>query len=101
MTEPFSDDPFVYADVNAAWLASAKAVPVMQQPTYYLSQKPERAAHECRRILRLQAEALRRRLEHTGGRGFIIGVSGGLDSALAAIAAVKAADMMGLPRSGV
>ena len=39
MTEPFSDDPFVYADVNAAWLASAKAVPVMQQPTYYLSQK--------------------------------------------------------------
>ncbi|NLL34848.1 MAG: NAD(+) synthase [Clostridiales bacterium] len=62
-------------------------------------------AHElrrrCRTILSIQAHGLRKRLEHTGARFVIIGVSGGLDSTLALIACAEAMDLMGRPRSDI
>jgi NAD+ synthase (glutamine-hydrolysing) len=67
----------------------------------YLSADPEIRKKQCARILDLQTAALRRRLSHIGGKGFVIGVSGGLDSALALLASVSAADKMGLKRKDV
>ena len=55
----------------------------------------------CEKILSLQAMGLRRRLSHTGGKKVVVGLSGGLDSTLALIVAVKAFDMLGLDRKGV
>ena len=52
-------------------------------------------------MLDLQAAALCRRLTHMHGKGFVIGVSGGLDSALALLAATAAADRLGMPRTCV
>ncbi|MFY7960240.1 MAG: DUF1800 family protein, partial [Elsteraceae bacterium] len=47
----------------------------------------------------LGPEALMRRIESTGAKSLVIGISGGLDSTHALIVAAKACDRLGLPRS--
>ena len=60
---------------------------------------PEEHADDfCREILRLQAEGLRRRMEHAFAKKLVIGVSGGLDSTLALLVAARALDLSGRPR---
>ena len=44
-------------------------------------------------ILNMQAQGLRRRIEHTHAKSLVIGLSGGLDSTLALIVAAKAMDL--------
>lgn len=53
------------------------------------------------KIITLQALALKRRLEHIHSRKVVIGLSGGLDSTLALLVAVKAYDMLGYDRTGI
>lgn len=55
----------------------------------------------CEEILMMQAVGLKKRLEHTGSRCAVVGISGGLDSTLALLVMVKACDLLGLPRSSV
>ena len=55
----------------------------------------------CEEILSIQASGLKKRLEHTGSKNAVIGISGGLDSTLALLVMVKAFDWLGLPRSGI
>jgi len=55
----------------------------------------------CQEIFALQTTGLARRLRHTGSKTVVIGLSGGLDSTLALLVAVKAFDRLGLDRSGV
>ncbi len=52
-------------------------------------------------ILGMQAMGLKKRLEHTGCRFAVVGLSGGLDSTLALLVAVRAFDRLGLPREGL
>ncbi len=52
-------------------------------------------------ILNIQAQALKRRIEHTGSKTAVIGVSGGLDSTLALLVAVRAFDLLGKPREDI
>lgn len=52
-------------------------------------------------ILSLQAHALARRTAHVGAKALVIGVSGGLDSALAILAAARAVDLCGMKRSDI
>lgn len=54
----------------------------------------------CAQILAMQATALARRLSVTGGK-VVVGISGGLDSTLALLAACKAVDMLHLPRTNI
>jgi len=61
---------------------------------------PERDAR-CAEILAIQSEGLCQRLRHIGGKSVVLGLSGGLDSTLALIVAVRAFDRLGLPRSGI
>lgn len=56
---------------------------------------------ELSEILGLQALALARRLEQTKINKVILGISGGLDSTLALLAAVHTFDMLKLPRKNV
>ena len=53
----------------------------------------------CETILAMQAEGLRRRLEHIGCPKAVLGISGGLDSTLALLVAVRALDLLGRPRT--
>lgn len=103
-SKPFEKDAFVYADVELAGLAPFEPYEADEtgfDEADFLSADPAEANAECERILELQARALVRRLSHINGKGFVIGVSGGLDSAIALMAACRAADIMGLKRSAV
>lgn len=55
----------------------------------------------CEEILNIQAMAMKKRMEHTHSRAAVIGISGGLDSCLALLAAVRAMEKMGRPASHV
>ncbi len=98
----FGDDAFIYADVDTGALFPFE--PYVEQTKKiqtYLSSDPAEAEEELDRILELQAVALCRRLSFIGAKGFVVGVSGGLDSALALLAAALAADKLNLPRTAV
>ncbi|MBO7588279.1 MAG: NAD(+) synthase [Bacteroidaceae bacterium] len=56
---------------------------------------------KAREAFAIQCGALRTRLEHTGIRRLVIGVSGGLDSTLALLACARTLDSMGLPRKNL
>ncbi len=62
----------------------------------------EKAAREqrCREIFEMQGYALARRLQITGGKA-VVGISGGLDSTLALLAACRAVDILHLPRTNI
>ena len=55
----------------------------------------------CELILTMQAEGLKTRLRHSGGKSAVIGLSGGLDSTLALLVTVRAFDSLHLPRTGI
>ena len=55
----------------------------------------------CEEILNIQVMGLVKRLYHINGKKAVIGISGGLDSTLALLVAVKAFDKLGLDRKGI
>lgn len=58
-------------------------------------------ASRCEEIFAIQANALKKRLEHTKCNSAVIGVSGGLDSTLAMLVVAKAFDLLGIERSNI
>ena len=61
----------------------------------------DEVARRSGRIITLQALGLKKRMEHTGAKGAVVGLSGGLDSTLALLVTVKAFDMMGRDRTDI
>ena len=57
-------------------------------------------AQRCEEVLTIQAAGLEQRLRRTGSRA-VIGLSGGLDSALALLVTARAYDRMRLPREDI
>jgi len=55
----------------------------------------------CEEVLDMQARALGQRLAHTGVFRTVIGLSGGLDSTLALLAAVRTMDRLNKPRDSI
>ena len=55
----------------------------------------------CEEILMIQASGLAKRLMHTGIKKVLIGMSGGLDSTLAAIVCTRAFQLLNLPADGI
>ena len=55
----------------------------------------------CDEIVNIQAAGLARRLDFTGCRKLVVGISGGLDSTLAVLVACRAFDRLGLDRKGI
>lgn len=60
-----------------------------------------RRDERCREVTSIQTAALVQRLRATQCRALTIGISGGLDSTLALLIAVKAFDKLDIPRSGI
>ncbi len=81
-------------------------LPETEAPDYQVPKHPfipadrESRQARCAQIFAMQATALARRLAITGGK-VVVGVSGGLDSTLALLAACKAVDIMGAPRQNI
>jgi NAD+ synthetase len=61
----------------------------------------EELSERAELILNLQAYGLKKRLEHTGSKAVVIGISGGLDSSLALLVAVRAMRLLGRPEKDV
>jgi NAD+ synthase (glutamine-hydrolysing) len=62
---------------------------------------PAKLAENCYEAYNIQVQGLARRVEATGSKSLVIGVSGGLDSTQALIVAAKAMDQLGRPRSDI
>lgn len=101
VSDPLEEEPFVYADVQTDRLTSFEPYSGAVDEGMYVSDHPAIAREQLRRILDLQAAALVKRVSHIGCKGFVVGVSGGLDSALALLACCLAADKTGRPRTDV
>lgn len=55
----------------------------------------------CEEILSIQAMGLKKRLEHTGCKYAVVGISGGLDSTLALLVTARAFDLLCMPRGQI
>ena len=64
-------------------------------PTPFVPADGGARAERCELILRIQAEGLAKRMEHTRAACAVLGISGGLDSCLALLAAVRACRVLG------
>ena len=53
------------------------------------------AEERCEEILNIQATGLARRMEHTGAKCLVLGVSGGLDSTLALLVCARTCELLG------
>ncbi len=58
-------------------------------------------SRRCEEIFNIQAMGLKKRLEHTGCKRAVIGISGGLDSTLALLVTARAYDLLSMPRSQI
>ncbi len=55
----------------------------------------------CEDIFNIQVTGLAKRITHTNSKSLVVGISGGLDSTLALLVAVKACDYLGIDRKNV
>lgn len=55
----------------------------------------------CKEIFNIQAAALAKRMEHTGLKKAVIGISGGLDSTLALLVVVKTFKLLGIDNKNI
>jgi NAD+ synthase (glutamine-hydrolysing) len=58
-------------------------------------------SYGCRIIFSMQIEALAKKLSGAKKKNLVLGISGGLDSTLALLVAVKAMDLLELPRTNI
>jgi NAD+ synthase (glutamine-hydrolysing) len=70
-------------------------------PRPFVPADPTRRAERCKEIFSMQVAALAKKLSGANRSHVVLGVSGGLDSTLALLGAVKTMDFLGLPRSNV
>jgi len=70
-------------------------------PHPFVPRDLSRRSDRCREIFSMQVTALAQKLVGAKIRQLVLGVSGGLDSALALLAAVKTMDFLKLPRENV
>ena len=70
-------------------------------PTPFVPADDHHRAERCEEILKIAALGLKKRLEHTGARTAVIGLSGGLDSTLAILITTIAMGMLGRPTSDI
>jgi NAD+ synthase (glutamine-hydrolysing) len=67
----------------------------------FVPNRPDKLDADCYEAFNIQVDALMRRIEATGSKCLVLGVSGGLDSTHALIVAAKVMDRLGRPRTDI
>ena len=67
----------------------------------FVPSEDEQLNKRCEEIVNIQTGGLMQRLDFTRCKSLVVGVSGGLDSTLALLIAVRAFDRLNLPRKGI
>ncbi|WP_017665176.1 NAD(+) synthase [Porphyrobacter sp. AAP82] len=95
------EDTYRRIEFAHAWRAGDIGLvrPVARFP--FVPDRPEKLDEDCYEAFNIQVDALMRRIQSTGAKSLVIGISGGLDSTHALIVAAKACDRLGLPRSTI
>ncbi len=93
------EDGYDYIDIEFDEEETLLTRPIDPHP--FVPSDEDRRRERCEKILTLQALGLKRRLSHTKSRKVVVGLSGGLDSTLALLVAVRAFDMLSLDRKGI
>ena len=70
-------------------------------PTPFVPENQSDRAERCEEILKIAALGLKKRLEHTGARAAVIGLSGGLDSTLAILITTVAMKLLHRPATDI
>ncbi|WP_454718443.1 NAD(+) synthase [Caulobacter segnis] len=93
---PFRVVPFSF-EAPAGDLALVR--PIERFP--FTPSDPAKLRENCYEAYNIQVQGLARRLEASGLKKLVIGISGGLDSTQALLVAAKAVDQLGLPRTNI
>lgn len=67
----------------------------------FIPQNIDECNERCLQVVKMQANALAKRLKHTNCKSAVIGLSGGLDSTLALLITTMAFDLCNLPRKSI
>lgn len=95
-----SDDGYTVIDFSIKKTATDISIRELSATPFVPSDDKEKAAR-CEEIIEMQAHGLSKRIKHIKPESLVIGISGGLDSTLALLVSVKAADICGMPRISV
>lgn len=71
------------------------------EPNPFIPNNPVVVKRRCEEIFQIQAAGLAKRMEHTGLKRIVVGISGGLDSTLALLVAAEAFDLLDIPRENI
>ena len=98
---------FPAEDMSGLYRSEAEFTPAAAKLRRYVSPMPfipenaaDRAAR-CQEILTISALGLKKRLEHTGAKTAVVGLSGGLDSTLALLITALAMGMLHRPAADI
>ena len=80
----------VYFDMAKRDVTLTRNIP----QTPFVPYDPLKIDERCSMIITMQATGLKKRIVHTGSKGVVIGISGGLDSTLALLVAVRTFDIL-------
>lgn len=94
---PLSDDGYLHIEFSLEPRETVLTRPVASLP--FIPAGREAREGCCENILQIQSCGLKKRLAHSRAKTAVIGISGGLDSALALLVAVRALDLLERPRT--
>jgi NAD+ synthase (glutamine-hydrolysing) len=95
-----SEKQFRFIETEVADILPAKIWRnIVPQP--FVPADPSQRAERCREVFSMQVGALAKKLTGANKKNLVLGISGGLDSTLALLAAVKTMEFLNLPRANV
>ncbi len=97
----FADVPEGYDTVEFSMVPLKTALTRKFARLPFVPENEQIRAKRCETVLMIQAQGLKKRIEHSYAKTVVIGISGGLDSCLALLVAVKAMDLLERPRTDV
>lgn len=109
-----------FSDINCGWIRHQRRIdarfgsavssnacetillvdaPTVSSPVFAdIDSRPFEAEYDAGEVIDLQARALAKRVEATGCKRLVLGISGGLDSTLALLASAACCDLLGCKR---